>query len=82
MIGSGTGKFCIELSKTFSEVKGVERSFTKVVICYRLQNRTHTSYHFPLEGSYRTVKKLLNIGEPLAPQKSSEHISPRKRVRD
>lgn len=60
MIGSSTGAFAFELSKSFTEVKGVEPSFTKVVTSYQFQNWKDITYYFPLEGSHRTKKTVLD----------------------
>jgi len=60
VIGSSTAALAFELSKSCHEVKGIERSFTKVVTSYQFQNAKDVSYFFPLEGSHRTSSVTLN----------------------
>lgn len=60
MIGSKTGALTFNLSKSFSQVKGIEKSFSQVATCFRFQNFDCVNYNFPLEGSLKTAECTIN----------------------
>ncbi|CAL8139520.1 unnamed protein product [Orchesella dallaii] len=70
IVGSKTGALAFNLSKVFTQVKGIERSFSQVVTCYRFQNLDNFVYQFPLEGSLKTANRT--VVSPLLEQIASQ----------
>jgi hypothetical protein len=77
VFGSGTGYTVFKLAPIFEEVKGIEKSFSKVVTCYRFQNLNTISYSFPAEGTLKTVTKA--VKSPLLQQGKEKRVG-KKRV--